>query len=543
MMEIIRDVNEYDNISSRDVIGNSKYFAEQRSFERNFATYSLADKKIQLQKWSEAKKYFAGMGGVPVSWNKPKNTVAIDCSDSHTLIIGPTGSKKSRLVVMPTVKVLTEAKENMIISDPKAEIYNRTAQGLMEKGYKTYVLNLRDPEYGSAWNPLTIPYKFYCDGNIDRAYEFVNDIAINLVALDGASQDPFWDNSAGTLFFGLTILLFKYCKDYNIDERYVHIGNVFRLRNIMCSGNTVKVQNSPLWNYAKTDDFITSSLIGTIETANDTRAGILSVFDQKMRAFAIQPNLLNMLSSNDITLDEIEEKPTAIFLIMPDEKTSYHGLVSLFIKQSYEYIIFKVQSRLALENQMRHIRVNYILDEFSSLPQIKDFPAMITAARSRNIRFNIVVQSKHQLQLRYAEEADTIQANCNNWIFLSSKELKLLQELSTLCGEKYDGRGSRPILPIDKLQRLNKFKGEALILSGRHKPYIARLADINEYDKEKFIILPLKKRKNTKKDIKLEFDLPDKYNNSLYSELKNIHINNFHNIIEKYQKMDNKEGE
>jgi hypothetical protein len=107
---------------------------------------------------------------------------------------------------------------------------------------------------------------------------------------------------------------------------------------------------------------------------------------------------------------------------------------------------------------------------------------MITAARSRNIRFNIFVQSKHQLELRYDKEAETIQANCGNWIFLSSRELKFLDELSRLCGPEYKDRPNIPQVSITAMQQLDKHQGEALVLNGRMKPHIAKLFDINEYD-------------------------------------------------------------
>ena len=213
------------------------------------------------------------------------------------------------------------------------------------------------------------------------------------------------------------------------------------------------------------------------------------MLNEKIRSFSIQPNLLRMLSVSEFDMDTLGEKPTAVFLIMPDEKTTYHRLVSLFIKQSYEYTIYSAQKQAGEDGFIlgkMPVRVNYILDEFSSLPTIKDFPAMISAARSRNIRFNLIMQSKHQLLQRYDQEAWTIQSNCNNWIFLTSRELDFLQEISELCGE-VTGQQKKSLLSVSDLQRLDKDKGEVLILSGRLNPCIARLPDIDEYDKGKFI--------------------------------------------------------
>ena len=425
---------------------------------------------------------FGGSGGVPIHYDRQRGCVYADSSDKHAIIIGSTASKKSRLVAMPTTMILGAAGESMIISDPKAEIYLRTASYLKSKGYLVEVLNLRDPQCGSAWNPLYVPYLMYQEGQIDKAYEFANDIAVNLTNIGKSEKEEFWDNSAGSFLFGLILLLFKYCKEHNEPPESVNIGNIIKLRNLLCSGNSNAIRNNPMWIYAKNDYFISSTLIGTIETANDTRAGILSTFDQKMRIFHIQPSLSGMLSHNNIDYSNLTgAQPTAIFLILPDEKTGYHNLVSLFVKQSYEYLIFEAQKNINIGRPLGN-RVNYILDEFSSLPTIADFPAMITAARSRNIRFNLFLQSKHQLKLRYGEESETIMSNCENWLFLTSREVELLKEISDLCGTN-GGTTNQPLLSVSDLQRLDKQAGEVLILSGRNKPLISYLADIDLFEK------------------------------------------------------------
>ena len=461
----------------------SRYFEQSETFSKAYSRYSLIKQEC-IRTDDSFPEWEKGKAGVPLSWLPNHEEVTIDHTDSHTLVIGPTGSKKSRLVVMPAVRILgnAQAKESMIISDPKAEIYNRTASYLQKQGYTIYVLNLRSPRFGDCWNPLNIPYSFYCNGEMDRTCEFVNDIAENLIHNKKLTGDPFWEDSAGSLFFGLVLLLFKLCKEKNMDDSYIHIGNVIRLRNILFANETKQV----LWNYARQEPIIEAALIGTVETASDTRGGILSTFDQKMRIFNIQPNLLNMLSKSSIDFITVSNTPTAIYLIMPDEKTGYHGLVSLFVKQSYEYIIFHAQNEKGQDGLHAGVlkqRLNYILDEFSSLPTIRDFPAMITASRSRNIRFVLVIQSINQLIQRYGEESETIQTNCNNWIFLTSRELPLLRTVSELCGSCQD---AKPILSVAALQRLDKNSGEVLILAGRQKPFITFLPDISRYDKDKY---------------------------------------------------------
>lgn len=469
----------------------SKYYEQKINFDKCLAEFDFDNNRLFKPRKYNKNIPFVALGGVPLSGEGDNSSsVFVDYTDSHTLVIGPTGSKKSRLITIPSVRILGVAKESMIICDPKSEIYDRTAKFLKDNGYSIKVLNLRSPDNGDCWNPLSLSYDFYKNSDVDRAYELVNDIVTNIAYRERAVNDPFWDNSFASLLLGLIILLFKICVDNNLQDSSVNIANIIELRKIMFDkNNSIREQ---LWKFANSDDFIENALIGTYTAPDGTQNSILSVFDEKMRIFSNQPNLLNMLSHDTMNFDGLLEMPTAIFLILPDEKTSYHGLVSLFVKQSYEYIIYI----LHMTGNYTNKRVNYILDEFSSLPTINDFPAMITAARSRNIRFNIIIQSKHQLILRYKDDSDTIQSNCNNWIFLTSKELDLLNDLSQLGGNSYEGNSVKPILQISELQRLDKDKGEALIFSGRRKPYITRLPDISSYDKEKYSCIDLDKHHN-----------------------------------------------
>ena len=446
--------------------------------KRDYQWYDLKSRKYGPRKNNQ--RY---CGGVPLLYDSEIKRVYVDSTDTHTLVYGATGSLKTRSIVMPTIKLLGQAGESMIINDAKGELYNRLAGELQELGYNIVVINLREPSKGNCWNPLYLPYHFYLMGDIDRACEFINDIAINLTNDESTSKDPFWDNSAADLAFGLILLLFKYCKENNEDISAVNISNVLALRRkLFSSGGPVpglnqRPKDTSIWKYASQDELIAARLSGSVFAPNDTMNSILSTFDNKMSIFSLQPTLLTMLANNDFDIAEIGQKKTVLFMVIPDEKTTFSALCSLFIKQSYEYLIFTAMQtgHKTVEN-----RVNYCLDEFSSLPSIADFPAMVTAARSRDIRFLLVVQSQSSLKRKYKEDADTIISNCSNWIFFTSRELGLLRELSELCGMQKNN--NRPNISTYDLQHLSKKSREALLLCGRYKPARVSMIDIdNQY--------------------------------------------------------------
>ena len=446
-------------------------FENTKNLKKIYNTYSIVDKAIVVENNSSYDRF---CGGVPLAQGA-NHTVYVDQTDSHTMVFGSTGSKKTRTVVMPTVKIMGSANESMIINDPKGELFYRLSGELRHQGYDILVLNFRDPARSNSWNPLAIPYQWYLENNIDKAAELVNDMAINLITSeDIGTNDPFWSQSASDMFFGLALLLFKYCKDHDVPQQAANISNLMILRRKLFAGDTY---DSDLWTYAQEDEFVASSLSGVIAStgARGTKAGILSTFDQRMRTFVIQPTLMDMLSTLDFDIGSITEKKTALFIITPDEKSAYHKLVSLFVKQSYEYTIYKAMKN---QNGKVDIRLNYILDEFGTLPAITDMNSMIAAARSRDIRFVLITQSKHQLIQHYGNDAQTIISNCNNWIFLTSREIELLQDISMLCGED---EKQKPNMSVFDLQHFDKDSGEALLLCARMKPCRINLLDISEY--------------------------------------------------------------
>ncbi len=510
----------------------AKYREENASKLKKECVRFYTDSKT----FSKKKDIYSGdfTGGIPLAFDAETSTVYVDASDTHALIYGATGSQKTRSIVMPAIKVMGAAGESLIINDSKGELYNRLAGELYEEGYDIIAVNLRKPSVGNAWNPLFIPYQFYLIGDIDKASEFANDIANNLMNGEKMGDDPFWNYSASDLFFGLILLLFKYCKDNNLSGNSVNIGNLMILRRVLFKDNAM-AKNSMLWKYASEDELIAASLSGTIFAPNDTRNSILSVFDQHMRTFTIQPTLMEMLSNNDFDMATIAEKKTAVFMITPDEKTSYHKLVSLFIKQSYEYIIH--HASLKQENKL-NIRVNFVLDEFSSLPTISDMPAMISAARSRNIRFLLVVQSKSSLRKRYQEEAETIISNCSDFVFFTSREIELLRELSELCGRQKSGE---PNVSVYDLQHLSKERREALVISNRIEPAVVNMIDIDRFGERSYSILGFIEGKRNPRNV-LDFELSEEIKEKYASTVgANAIIPPFEEVLREKKKKEDEE--
>ena len=302
----------------------------------------------------------------------------VDDGESHNLVIGATGSGKTQCCVFPMIRILAKAGESMILTDPKGELYEKTSEMLRDLGYNVIILNFRDPQKGNAWNPMNLPYKMYHEGNMDKAVELLDDLALNILYDEKNSGDPFWEKSGADYFSGLALGLFE-----DASEEQINLNSM----NLMSNLGEERFggpNNNYIKEYFNMKDpsrpaYVNAS--GTVYAPEETKGGVLSTFKQKVKLFSSRDNLSEMLSYSDFDMKDIGRKKTAVFMIVQDEKKTLHPLATIFIKQCYETLIDVAQE----SGGHLPYRTNFILDEFANMPPLKDVTTMVTAARSRHI--------------------------------------------------------------------------------------------------------------------------------------------------------------
>jgi len=451
------------------------------------------------------------VGGIPLI-NDGKE-IWIDSSGYHNMIIGSTGSGKSQALSFPFIRILAKAGESMIVTDPKGELYEGTANELRERGYNIVLLNFRDPQKGNCWNPFSLPYKLYKEGNSDKATELLEDLAKNILYDENnKGADPFWENTAADYFTGLSLALFD-----DATEEEINLNSI----NLMTTVGEEKIGGTTVIKEYFSDKSQTSgayiNAASTLMAPNETKGSILSVFKQKIKGFSSRDNLSEMLSNSDFDMEDIGRKKTAVFIVVQDEKKTYHSLVTIFLKQCYETLV-----RVAQETGGKlKYRTNFLMDEFANMPPLGDVDAMVSAARSRNIKLSFIIQNFSQLNDVYGKEkAETIRGNCGNTIYILSTELAALEEISKMCGEvkskKDDKTDSRPLVTVTDLQNMKE--EEALILRSRTRPYKTKLkfdykidwgkkyekADYPEREKKEVKVFDLKAVVDEKRKKKME---------------------------------------
>lgn len=409
-------------------------------------------------------------GGIPVI--SDGKSAYLDTSDNHSAVLGPSGFKKSTCVFMPTIYCLARAGENMVINDPKGELYARTAEDLKHQGYRLIVLNFRDFN-GDGYNPLRYPAKLWKDGHIDKAASATNDFnsAIAQKQESNHNIDNFWPVMAKATNSGVLPLMYDSyeLKDINLLSLadYYTEKTAEYLKDFV---NDSRINNAAMTN-----------LRNVLSAAEKTRQSILVTASSFIQPFIQSDKLIRMLSNSTFELEDIAKEKTALFIITDDTTTVCNSIVGILISQLQTVLVDKA---FHSENGRLKTRVNFILDEFCSLP-VPGICEALATLRSRNIRFYLCIQSIDALSSLYPHY-ESILTNCATTLFLGSTETKLLERISTRCGEtekKASGR-IEPLISVAELMTLRKswdFK-EALYLNlAESVRYCTSLPAIEQY--------------------------------------------------------------
>lgn len=428
--------------------------------------------------------------GIPVRavLDKNKKLQVNFLSGAHSLIIGATGSGKTTTFINPMIQLLgaTACGSSMIMTDPKGELFSLHSQYLQDRGYNVLLLDLRDTYSSSRWNPLGDIWDMYqeyvqmgkgivahrdsmndypdlvrpdgdaqesemwfewrgnayadpthCQDDVsvkrqqiyDEMYEDLNDL-ISVICPVENEKDPVWEKGARSIIMATALAMLEDSEDprlgmtkdkfnfFNINKALTNSENEFQALKDYFNG-----RNKLSQAYTLSRQVLTA--------ADTTLSSYMSITFDKLNMFNDR-GLCGLTSATDVDAASFADKPTALFMKIPDEKDTRHGLAAVFVLCMYKALI-KVAS--AREDLSLPRNVYFILDEFGNMPKIEKFDKMITVGRSRKIWFNMVVQSYSQLSNVYGNEvADIVKSNCGMKMFIGSNDIGTCEEFSKLCG-------------------------------------------------------------------------------------------------------------
>ena len=417
-----------------------------------------------------------------------EKTVATVGREFHTFVIGETGCGKTRRVILPTIRIAAKTGRSMVITDPKGEIYKKTGEAVKRKGYDVLVLNFRDPGRSVRWNPLEMIERLYhSDSRIDRdqAMLMLQDLANTLKGPVHSDKDAFWEVAGAKMFTGVALSIMESCphgsltfENIVIVSRKLFLGAINKMSFSRENGyDPVQIVKDIPANHP-----IASAFTGFLSAAGETARSMLAVFEEMIGLYVTQYSLLDLFSRSEFDIEDLGRKPTALYLIVPDDSSVLYPIATVFVKQVYSALI-----RMADRNPDDKLEngVSFILDEFANFAPFQDVDSMLTASRSRGITFTLVCQSMEQLSNKdkYPDGvSEVLMSNCRVWIYMSSRNYQFLERLRNLLGNRKDPvSGSvSPLIEIHELQRLRM--GQVLLLYDRNKPAYGFLPDYSEYD-------------------------------------------------------------
>jgi type IV secretion system protein VirD4 len=373
--------------------------------------------------------------GIPIM--SSNNDLYIDTRDSHNLVVGATGSGKTQVITLPMAKLSIKAGESFLVNDVKGEIYKNVSGMLKSENYNVIAIDFNSVKLGNNWNPLTLAYNSYKNNDIDNATKELMNAGYYLYY--NSKDNDFWINASIDYFVGISLYLFENAKADEIN-----------LESIYVLGNDINNKPTEFLKSLDKESTIYYLLNTTLKSPQETRGGIVATFNQGLKKYIAKPSLLNMLSVTDFDFNKIDNEKTAIFIIS-GTNDDYENFIPFFVNQVINCIS---------DNNKK--RFNMLLDEFDSMLQIKDFSKLINHSRSKNVNITAIIRSFTDLENIYGkEQAEIIKMCFSKIIYLLSNDLKTLDEISTICGNR---SATERLITVEELKKMGYFEAIVMIL-------------------------------------------------------------------------------
>jgi len=336
--------------------------------------------------------------------------------NGNILVIGGSGSGKSASYAIPNAMQMIGS---YIFTDPKGELYDKTAGLFKKNGYNIHVINLSDPKYSDGYNPLS-----HIRNTMD-----VDIIAKIISKKDekggGNKGDPFWDQTSEALLKAMIYYIL-----FNRPKEEQNLASCAALVRLGAENDGEDLMNlfkslDPSNPARKAFDMIR---LGSEKTFSN----ILVSLAAKLEAFDSE-DIVALTSTNTIQFEDLGKEKSVVYFITPESHSTYDFIMNIFFSQLFQ----RIYAFADTQGGALPIPLFLILDEFANIGRIPNFEKILSTCRSKKLHISIILQSLDQLEEIYDEKVtQTIMANCSTQLFLGSNAQKTLETFSKLLGEK-----------------------------------------------------------------------------------------------------------
>lgn len=366
----------------------------------------------------------------------------------NVCVIGASGTGKTRGYVMPN---LTRVAMSKAITDPKGEIYRRTAPEFVKAGYKVRVFNLVDPARSGHFNPMAYFDETQPEVSIAQLAECI----ITNTSSEKVGGDGFWERAERALLSALIAYVWA-TKDES-DGREPSLVDVTDLHKLMSAAEGKDADNFhsevderfeiarglvDAWRAAPSDEqnetvmkvleFACRQYRVFEQGAGETKKSIIISLGVRLAPLDMS-DVRRIIADDDLGIDQIGYEPTALFLCIPDTHQTFKFLAAMFWQSMFEKNVYLADHE---DSGELPVPLHCFLDEFANIGKIPGFPIVMSTIRSRGISASIIVQSYKQGQALWKDDWATIVANCDSILYLGGRDLDTLKWLSSLIGEE-----------------------------------------------------------------------------------------------------------
>ena len=427
--------------------------------------------------------------------NRPKDPKT--ARNKNVLVIGGSGSGKTRFFVKPNLMqcVSKDYPTSFVITDPKGSLIGEVGQLLIRSGYRVKVLNTINFSKSMKYNPFR-----YLHSEKD-VLKLVNTLICNTKGEGEKSAEDFWVKSERLFYTALIGYIWQ-----EAPEEEMNFTTLLEMINASeAREDDEDFQNPVDLMFERLEEkdpehFAVKQYKKYKLAAGKTAKSILISCGARLAPFDIK-ELRELMETDEMELDTIGDRKTALFVIISDTDDTFNFVVSILYTQLFNLLCDKADDEYG---GRLPVHVRCLLDEFANIGQIPKFEKLIATIRSREISASIILQSQSQLKAIYKDNADTIVGNCDTTLFLGGKEKTTLKEISEILGkETIDsfntsetrGRELSHGLNYQKLGKQLMTEDEIAVMDGGKcilqlrgvRPFFSDKFDITKHPKYKYL--------------------------------------------------------
>lgn len=342
----------------------------------------------------------------------------------NVLVCGGSGAGKTRFYAKPNIM---QANTSFVILDPKGENVRDTGNLLKAKGYDIKVLDLINMDKSYCYNPFVY---LHSDNDIQK---LVTNIFKNTTPKGSQSQDPFWDQAAMMLL--LALVFFLHYEAPPEEQNFPMVMEMIRSGEVKEDDDGFMSPLDRLFARLadRTPDHIALKYYRNYRSGSGkTLKSIQITLVARLEKFNLD-SLAAITQSDEMELDRLGEKKTAIYAVIPDNDSSYNFIVGILYTQLFQQLYYSAD---VMHGGRLPVHVHFVMDEFANVALPDEFDKLLSTMRSREISVSIIIQNLAQLKKLFEKEWESIVGNCDEFLYLGGNEQSTHEYVSKLLGKE-----------------------------------------------------------------------------------------------------------